>query len=190
MIHFVKQFARYPNKVGAIAASSQRLARLMMKTASNLEGARVVVEFGPGTGVFTEHILRRIPADAVFFALELNPDFAERTRKRCPTATVYNDSATNVCSYLKQHGASHCDCIISGLPWGLFEDDLQDALLDAIEGALRPGGEFLTFAYLGGPLLRAGKRFRETLPTRFRHVATTDMIWQNLPPAFVYYCRK
>ena len=73
-----------------------------------------VVEFGPGTGVFTERILAKIPAQGMFFALELNEEFIQATRQRCPTAEVIHDSATNARQHLQAHDLNHCDCIISG----------------------------------------------------------------------------
>ena len=129
MQRFLKQFIKHPRKTGAIAASSKHLARKIVATAS-LPRARVVVELGPGTGVFTELILQHLPRGAVFFALELNSGFVAETRKRCPSATVYHDSAAHIKKYLRQHGAEQCDCIISSLPWGVFEKRLQIELLE------------------------------------------------------------
>jgi phosphatidylethanolamine/phosphatidyl-N-methylethanolamine N-methyltransferase len=182
---FLKQFLLHPSATGAIAASSASLARLMVETAGVRE-AGVIVEFGPGTGVFTEEILRVRRPDADFLAMELNPEFAELVRRRCPTAQVYVDSATNTRRYLEERGHSHCDCIVSGLPWAAFPEALQDQLLDTIADVLRPGGRLVTFAYLQGVLLPAGAKFKRKLKQRFRRVSTTHTVWLNLPPAFVY----
>jgi phospholipid N-methyltransferase len=186
---FLKQFLLHPGKVGAVAPSSARLARLMVDCPA-VETVRAVVEFGSGTGVFTERLHRKAPAGAVVFSIEINETFVAATRRKCPQALVYHDSATRVGHYLRQHGLEHCDCIVSGLPWGVFEEKLQRDLLDAVLGALRPGGELRTFAYLGGPWLPAGRRFRRLARERFAHVSQSPIIWANMPPAFIYYCRK
>ena len=183
--HFLKQFLLHPSATGAIAASSNSLARLMVETAGVRE-AVVIVEFGPGTGVFTEQILRVKRPDADFLALELNPEFAAMVQQRCPSATVVVDSATHTRRYLEQRGHTHCDCIVSGLPWAAFPEALQDQLLDTILDVLRPGGRLVTFAYLQGVLLPAGAKFKQKLQRRFRRVSTTRTVWLNLPPAFVY----
>ena len=182
---FLRQFLRHPGKTGAVAPSSEGLAELITDRAGLAE-ASVIVEWGPGTGVFTEKILQKKRPDALFFALEMNPDFVATTQARCPGAQVFQDSAANTRYYLERHGLRQCDCVICGLPWAAFDESLQDALLDTLVAILRPGGRFVTFAYLQGLLMPAGRRFRRKLKSRFTHVTTTRTVWRNLPPAFVY----
>jgi len=186
---FLKHFILRPTKTGAIAPSSEGLANLIT-TAADLSNASAIIEFGSGTGVFTEKILQKISIGARFFVLEINPDFVTATRKRCPGVIVYQDSASNAKKYLHEFGLKECDCIICGLPWASFSDDLQNELLDTIIDVLKPGGRFLTFAYLQGLLLPAGMRFREKLKTRFNKVNKTRTVWLNIPPAFIYCAKK
>ena len=188
-VQFLKNFILHPNRTGAIAPSTQGLAELITDSA-DLSNARVVVELGPGTGVFTEQILQKIPKDGTFLAIEANADFAQTTRARCPAAVVQHDSAVNLKSLLEQTGFSHCDRIVSGLPWASFPDELQDKLLAAIDESLASGGRFLTFAYVFGIFLPAGRKFKKKLERVFRHVQMTRVVWLNLPPAFVYVAQK
>ena len=185
LIQFLKQFVLHTAKTGAVAPSSEGLADLITETAG-LHSASAVIEFGAGTGIFTEKILQKISDETRFFALEINPDFVKATRKRCPDAVVYQDSAANAKKYLDGLGINECDCIICGLPWAAFSEELQNELLDTIIDVLKPGGRFLTFAYLQGLLLPAGMRFKKKLSTRFNSVTKTRTIWLNFPPAFVY----
>jgi phosphatidylethanolamine/phosphatidyl-N-methylethanolamine N-methyltransferase len=188
-MQFLKQFVFNPGKTGAVAASSEGLANLITDSA-DLAHASAVIEFGPGTGVFTEKILQKINPGAAFFALEINPEFVAATRKRCPGATVHHDTAVNAPRYLADLGLDHCDSIVCGLPWAAFPEDLQTNLLTAIQDVLRPGGVFVTFAYLQGLLLPAGQRFRRKLRSAFSEVVMTRTVWLNMPPAFVYRARK
>lgn len=189
MLCFVKEFVRSPKSTGAVLASSRELAQ-NMTAAAELSTAKMIVEFGTGTGVFTEQILRQKSPESEFFGLEINPIFVRKTQQRCPSALIYQDSATNVRRYLTEHGHSGCDCIISGLPWSIFDRELQEELLQVIFDALNPGGVFVTFSYISGPLLPAGRRYNRLLPTTFTSVSRSKIIWQNLPPAFIYACRK
>jgi phospholipid N-methyltransferase len=189
LIQFIKQFVFHPTKTGAVAPSSKGLADLITNVA-DLSNTSAVIEFGPGTGVFTEKIFQKISKNTKFFALEINPDFVEATRNRCPEVIVYQDSATNAKKYLNELGLKECDCIICGLPWASFSEDLQNELLDTIIDVLKPGGKFLTFAYLQGLLLPAGMRFKKKLSARFNKVTKTRTVWLNLPPAFVYCAEK
>ena len=189
LVQFLKQFVLHTTKTGAVAPSSEGLADLITDTA-DLHNASAVIEFGTGTGVFTEKILQKIHDETRFFALEINSDFVKVTRKRCPEVVVYQDSAANAKKYLDELGINECDCIICGLPWAAFSEELQNELLDTIIDILGPGGKFLTFAYLQGLLLPAGMRFKRKLSTRFNSVTKTRTVWLNFPPAFVYCAEK
>jgi len=188
-LQFLREFLRAPGTIGAVTPSSVHLAKAMVEEIG-LEQARAVVEFGPGTGVFTEQILRSIPPDCRFFAIEQNPSMASVLRKKLPRLVIFEDSAVNVRSLCAAQGIGEVDCILSGLPWASFDNALQDRLLEAIRDVLVPGGRFATFAYLQGLLLPAGMRFREKLRSTFSEVRQSPIIWRNLPPAFVYRCRK
>ena len=91
---------------------------------------------------------------------------------------------------LEETGLGAIDSIVCGLPWAVFDEELQDSLLNATLDSLKPGGQFATFAYLQGLLLPAGKRFKEKLAQSFSKVETSPTVWRNLPPAFVYRCTK
>jgi phosphatidylethanolamine/phosphatidyl-N-methylethanolamine N-methyltransferase len=179
------EFVRRPASVGAVAESSRRLAELITD-AAGLAGASVVVEFGPGTGAFTEVILRKVDPGTTFLAIETNESLAAVTRRRCPGARVVHASAESVRTHLEACGLASCDCIVSGLPFASFPAAQQDAILAAVRDVLSPGGRFVTFAHVGGALLPAGRRFRARLRETFADVSSTRTIWRNIPPAFVY----
>jgi phospholipid N-methyltransferase len=186
----VVRFVQSPARTGAIAASSGTLSELITEEANLRDRVNAVVEFGPGTGVFTRQILMKIRPGTTFFALELDPYFAAETRKNCPTAVVYEDCAINVRKYLAMHGVEQCDRIVSGLPWATLKGDFQEQLLAETYDVLSPGGRFVTFAYLQGLLLPSGQRFRKMLRRYFKSVSLTRIVWLNAPPAFVYCADK
>lgn len=188
-IGFVKQFIRRPQHVGAVAPSSKFLAQRVMRVARVSE-ANAIVEFGPGNGCLTEVILQTMKPGAQFFAIEINPDFVKAVQKRCPGANVIHDSAENTRKHLEAMGLDGCDAIVSGLPWTLFNGDLQDRLLDAVYDVLRPGGRFVTFMYLMSPFFPSGKKFEQRLRKRFSKVSKTRLVWRNVPPAFAYCVEK
>lgn len=147
-----------------------------------------VVEFGPGTGVFTEGIVDRLKEDAKFFAIERSPELAAITRKRCPSVTVYEDSVVNVVSLCEREAMDKIDVVICGLPWASFSESLQSEILDAMLEMLPEEGQFATFAYWQGVVLPAGRRFSRRLRRTFSRVERSHTVWKNLPPAFVYRC--
>lgn len=189
ILEYLRQSLVHPTKTGSIAPSCEELSQLITNTV-DLRNAQTIIEFGSGTGVFTEKILNKIDDDATFFALEINPRFVEATKMRCPKAIVYNDSAENAQQHMEKHGVNSCDYVISGLPWVVFDSKLQDRLLSTVWEILKPGGSLLTMAYLHGLLFPAAQTFRQKLYQRFSYVTKTKTVWSNLPPAFVYCAKK
>lgn len=189
LFRMLDQFVKAPRDTGSIVPSSQHLAKALLDEA---EIARwdTVVEFGPGTGVFTEHLVNMVANNAVFFAMEINPFLARQTRLRCPQAQIHTASATDVVDYLGRHGLRHCDCIVSSLPWGSLKPALQDAIFAATLDALPSGGRFVTFTYAGVPWMPAGRAFKRRLDANFSHVHTSPVVWRNFPPALVYSCTR
>ena len=187
---FLKEAVVANRSTGAIAPSSRFLADAVTDIAGVPRG-KVIVEYGPGTGVFTEVILSKKQPDAHFIAMEVNPGFVEATRSRCPQATVIHDGAQHAARYLREAGHEHCDTIVSGLPWTNFDEALQDEILNATYDVLAPGGRFVTFAYLFSPLMPGGRRFlKHKLPAKFGKVSETRVVWANLPPCAVYAADK
>lgn len=186
---FLKEFFRAPHKIGAVAPSGGILAREIVRIA-NVAESSVIVEYGAGTGAFTEEILIRKSPEASFLAIECNPSLVEVLKEKFPDLTILHNSVENTPHLLQQFRLVHADCIVSGLPWSSFSSDLQDRLLRATLQALRPGGIFATFAYTTSLLLPSGIRFRRKINKLFTSVATSQVIWNNLPPAIIYQCRK
>jgi len=186
---FIKEFMRRPGATGAIAPSSSFLAK-RLTSIIDLTEASTVVEYGPGTGSVTHQIKRQLPADAHFFAVERNKGFSKSFRKRHPEVSLHHDCVTNIRDICNQENVDQIDCIVSGLPWTWFSDDLQNEILDATMSVLKSQGQFVTFAYLHGLLLPSARRFRTKLNAYFSQVELTRTVWLNMPPAICYSCRR
>jgi phosphatidylethanolamine/phosphatidyl-N-methylethanolamine N-methyltransferase len=188
-LHFLKAFLRKPITVGAPCPSSPALARAMLHDC-DLKNAQTVVELGPGTGAFTRLILDRIGSRTLFLALELDAACVKRLREELDGLEVHLDSAEHLENYLRQHGGRHADYIISGLPWSNMRRQIQDRILEVVVNSLAPKGVFTTFAYVHAAWLPTALRFRKRLKEHFSSVKTSRIVWRNLPPAYVYRCRR
>ena len=180
---------RDPRQTGAILPSGPALCR-QLATDAGVKDAATVLEIGTGTGVVTEEIARQMSADSRLVSIEINPAFATVARAKVPTADIVIESAVNAPAILAERGYEHCDCVVSGLPWAVFPDQLQDDLLDAVNESLRRGGAFVTFAYVHGLKMAAARRFRDRLSDHFGRVERSRVVWANVPPAIVYRVRK
>ena len=188
-LKFFTQFIINPARTGAVLPSSDGLFEYMTDLAG-LNDVSTVIELGSGTGVITEKIMRKKAESTTFFALEINPAFVEATKNKCPDAIVYQSSAENVMKHLEMHGESGCDRIISSLPWSTFKGETQQLILDSIYDVLNPGGIFLTYAYVLGVVAPAAWRFKKKLYAKFDRVETSRIVWNNIPPAFIYISKK
>jgi len=186
---FLKGYLAAPKEVGAFAPSSIHLAEVLTE-AAHVSKADTVVEYGPGTGVFTEVIARKCKPQAKFLSIELCENFVHVARQRCPHVNVIHGSAVDTRKYLEQYGLHSCDCIVSGLPFANFEGELQDKLLEVSLDVLRPGGIFVTFGYFFSPYLPKGMRLRRKLQQNFKNVERLPIVWRNAPPAFAYRAVK
>ena len=183
----LKTFLQQPSNIGAIAPSSVGLVSTMIES-FDWENVQSAIEYGPGTGVFTERILKTMQEGTHFFAIEQSATMVEATLQRCPEVKIYQESVTNVQELCLKESIQNVDAIISGLPWASFPDDLQNEIMQTMTRVLRPGGTFATFAYWQGLALPAGQRFASRLRSTFSRVQRSPTVWKNLPPAFVYRC--
>jgi phosphatidylethanolamine/phosphatidyl-N-methylethanolamine N-methyltransferase len=188
-LQFIVAFVARPDVVGAIAPSSTSLCRMMVDWIE-WDHVLTILEYGPGTGVCTAHIVSRIQPGARFLAIEINAAFVSMLRHRFPQVQIHQESVLTVKKLCDVEGISEVDAIISGLPWACFSAAEQGRYLDATLTVLRPGGQFVTFAYLSGLLLAAGQHFRRQLYQRFSAVHRSRVVWRNVPPAFVYRCYR
>lgn len=186
---FLQRFFRDPRSVGAVAPSSRFLARKMVEPIRWRAGVKIV-EFGPGTGPFTDEIARRLPAGAQYLGIERDPVFAELLRRRFPHLDFVCESVEGLVGILEERDLLPVDHIISGLPFASLPVEVSSRILDAIEGALANGATFTTFQYLHAYGLPAARRFRREMRRRLGALRSARLEFRNLPPAFVFTWRK
>ncbi len=186
---FLKQLFTNPGATGAILPSSEGLSRKMVEFAAPKPDA-VIAEFGPGTGAVTGIILNSLRAEQRFFAIEVNENFARTLKTRFSDLHLHVGCASEVAAFCAKERVDRVDCVISGLPWAIFPDELQTRILKGMTDVMPKGGVFVTFAYLQGLVMPAGRLFKQKLKTHFSRVENSGVVWKNMPPAIVYRCLK
>ncbi|MCL2204324.1 MAG: methyltransferase domain-containing protein [Defluviitaleaceae bacterium] len=180
MRFFLHYLAR-PRFVGAVAPSSRFLARKMVKPI-DFEKARCVVEFGPGTGVFTDEILRRRRAETVVVAIERDAHFSALLQKKyagMENVHIINGSAEHVGVYLAQREIAQADYIVSGLPFASLPPEASQRILTQARAFLHKDGRFVTFQY---------SMYRRAFIAGFFDSIEITREFRNLPPAYVFSC--
>jgi len=181
-ILFLKQFLDRPAMVGSVIPTSRATIRALLDPVDWAE-VRCVVEYGPGTGVFTREILRRIGPDARLIAIDTSERFIRYLRAAItdPRLDCVHGSAADIEAILAERGIAQADHVISGLPFSTLPRTVAHAIMDATHRAIRPGGAFLIYQY---------SRFvLPFLSTRFAHVERSRA-WRCVPPACLFWAWK
>ena len=71
---FLQRFLKEKKSIGAMAPSSKFLATKMLEKV-HFKTANIIVELGPGTGIFTEQIISSMCENARLIIIELDEVF-------------------------------------------------------------------------------------------------------------------
>jgi len=172
---FLRRWVARPLRVGAIAPSSAKLAKLI--TAEVRASMAPVLELGPGTGVFTAALLARGVAPQDLIVVERDAEFARHLRRRFPGVHVLHGCATSLdAATLPEVGA-----VVSGLPLRAMAADAIQAVLDGCFRRLGADGCVHQFTY--GWRSPVPAFVLDSLGLRAQ---CTGRVWRNLPPAAVW----
>lgn len=175
---FSRNFIKHPKMLGSVIPSSRFLIQQVLKRV-DWDRARVFVEYGPGVGTITRHVLKRMHRDAQVVVLETNADFVDYLRGAIPDPRLHvvHGSAADVERVLEEKGLGKADYAISGIPFSTMPAELREQIVQSTRDAIRPGGAFLVYQF--SSKVRADlERTFDTLQTSFEPL--------NVPPAHVF----
>lgn len=181
LINFLIEYFKSPRTIGAVAPSSERLAKKMVRDI-DFENAESIVEYGPGTGVFTDKLVERKKQDTLLILLECNKEFCKQLEDKYNghnNIIVINDSAENVDKYLNKYKINKVDYVVSGLPFASLPKNTSNKILKKTRTILKKNGLFITFQYT---LLK-----KEFITGYFRKIDIERVVF-NIPPAYVLKC--
>jgi len=167
---------------GSLLPSSKYLGESILRQVKMIDGV-FIVELGAGTGAFTRMIISRMPENARLIVFEINPIMVGHLRQHIidQRVTIIDDDAVKMREYLKRFGRRQPDYIISGIPIGNYSKSARDTLLTTIHDSMGEHSLFLQFQYLLASLVPIKKVFDARI---------VSYEYRNIPPAFIYGCRK
>jgi len=183
VVKFLVEYIKSPRTIGAVVPSSDRLARKMVSSIE-FDTAKCIVEYGPGTGVFTDKLVERKNEDTILVLIEYNKEFCkqlEEKYKEDDNIILINASAENIDKYLKEYNINKVDYIVSGLPFASLPQNVSNKILENTIKILEKDGMFITFQYT---LLR--KKFI----TKYFKKIDLEKVVCNVPPAYVLKCHN
>jgi phosphatidylethanolamine/phosphatidyl-N-methylethanolamine N-methyltransferase len=175
---FIRALLADPSRVSAIAPSGAALARLITSEISATTGG--VLELGPGTGVFTDALLKRGVSPNNLTLIEYGAEFARLLQARFPGLRILQMDACQ----LGMHDlfeAEPAGAVVSGLPFLSMPVENVAAIIGGAFGNLRSDGAFYQFTY--GLRCPVPKAVLEQLDLE---AICIGRAFCNLPPAAVY----
>ncbi|WP_028392568.1 class I SAM-dependent methyltransferase [Bacillus cihuensis] len=181
VFRFIQQYFKHPRFVGAMIPSSKELAKQMVAPIC-FEKATCIIEYGPGTGVFTEEIIKNKHPETILLVIEVNESFYRILKdkyKHMDKVFIVHGSAEDVAHIKEQYAISKVDYIVSGLPFTSLPLMISRNILQQTNKILTKEGKFITFQY--------SKVKQNFFRTFFGNIQIKKVYW-NVPPAFVFTC--
>jgi phospholipid N-methyltransferase len=181
-LQFLRGFLKHPVMVGSVIPSSRILIDKMLQPVDWAD-CKLFVEYGPGVGTFTQHILDRLAPDATLLTIDTNPDFTDYLGRKIRDSRLIavTGSAAEVREIMADAGFDKADFILSGLPFSTLPPGIGEKIAEETFEALRPGGAFLVYQF--------SPKVREFIAPHFTRI-DRGFEWRNVPPATLFWAWK
>ena len=179
---FIGQWLKNPLQTGAIMPSGKELAALMVRDV--VPNARRVIEFGGGTGAFTQALLDHGVPPEQLEVVEINSDFAANLRNRFTGVNVIEASAAALSGHVTGALGSYA-YVVSGLPLLSIPKPIREAIIAQAFELLRPKGAFIQFSY--SPRCQVSKDVLSAHGLAAKKIGSTS---KNIPPAYVFWITR
>ena len=180
-------------QTAAIRPSSRFLVDAMLEPLPVSE-AQYVVELGPGTGVFTRQLLKRMSKDSKLLAFEINPKFTDYLSRNFSDSRleILNSCAGSVGDELIRRRWSRVDVVVTSLGFGLMSNEKIHEIFTGLMPFMDRNSMLSLFQYVHQMKYLDGRISRFDVSTLlskyFRHIDRRTVL-RNLPPAFIFTCR-
>lgn len=178
MLNFIRNFIKNPKYTGAIAPSGKDLTQKMLEDI-DFKTCNILVEYGAGTGVFTEKIIKEKNDDSLFLVFEVNQEFFKNLKNLYgdkKNVILINDNVENIEFYLDKFGIRKVDYIISGLPFTSLPINISEKILKTSAKILNQKGYFITFQY---------SLLKKNLLNKYFNNIKIKRSYFNIPPAYI-----
>jgi phospholipid N-methyltransferase len=172
----IREFIK-DKKVGAAFSTGKHVIKKMLGNI-DFDKANSLVEYGPGKGVITKHLLERMRKDAVLFVFETNEMFIKEllniSDKRL---VIINEGAEDARTILKnRYKINKVDYVISTIPFTFFDRRKRKRIITKTYNMLNENGKFITYQYSGLIYQLLKQKFQQTQ-------CIAALI--NIPPAII-----
>ena len=200
---FVKQFGARFETTGSIVPSSRFVAKAITRYVQQRGDEPIrILECGPGTGPFSDFIVRLLQPGDAYHLVELNENFVDLLHQRFAREAHWTcvKEMTEIFNLPIQdfNPDEKYDYIISGLPHINFPTEVVEQITASYFKLLKPGGMLSYFEYMYVRPLRKmvtlgndRRRVREVNAIMEghigRHRVRRESILINVPPVWVQH---
>lgn len=202
---FVKQFGTRFETTGSLMPSSRFVAKAITRFVQQRGKDSIrILECGPGTGPFSDRIVRLLQPGDAYHLVELNENFVAVLRQRFAEEQhwMHVKEMTEIFALPLQdfNPDEKYDFIISGLPHINFPTQVVEEITASYFKLLKPGGMLSYFEYMYVRPIRKmvtlgnnRRRVREVNAIMEghigRHRVRRESILINVPPVWVQHLR-
>ena len=145
-INFLKTFVRDRN-VGALTITSRFVIQEVLKYIP--VSVRTIVECGPGEGVVTRALLKRLAPEGVCLAIETNKEFVSLLHERIhdPRLQIVHGYAQDMITHADTHDIGSVDLIVASIPFSFLMPSDRLRIVGDAHKLLAPKGKLIIFNY-------------------------------------------
>ena len=178
-ISFLTQSLKDFRTTGSFLPSQRFLIKKLIEPVD--KDASCIIELGAGEGCVTRGLEKKICSETLVLSFEVNPKLIALNRSTRPNTILIEDLAQNIKHHIHKHNIAHIDYVISSLPLASLGKDETREILSIIAQNMTSEGKFIQYQY---SLLN-----KKDLEKHFSDICI-QFVPLNLPPAFVYICKK
>jgi len=181
-LNFFK-IALLDGQIGAMTRSSKYVVKAILRNFNNQPLSKVM-EYGPGDGVVTKEILKRMPRDGKLIAVETNPKFIKVLRGiNDSRLKIIEGTAQKISEKLKQDHYLNVNLVISSIPLSILSAADRERLVSNTFYMLKESGKFIVFQYSPIMLKLLSQYFgKKNIKTKLE--------LRNVPPIFIMSAQK
>jgi len=173
----IKDFIK-DKKVGAAFSTTKYVIKKMIGNI-DFDKAKILLEYGPGKGVITKHLLELMHEDAILYVFETNDGFIKELLNISDRRlVVVNADAEYARTILKnRYKINTVDYVISTIPFTFFDRRKRKRVITKTYNLLNENGKFITCQYSGLIYQLIKQKFYQT-----RVIAALI----NIPPVIIF----
>ena len=172
---FFKNFIKNPLRNASVIPSSKAATKAILR-GIDFDTIDVIVELGPGSGVFTKEIIAQAKPSAKIVVLELEASYLSMLQQKFGDRILLEHASAHLLQdVMKKHGLDKVDLIVSGLPF--LKGEIKEKVDQTIMNFAEEGTIYRFFTYMP-PIM---KKVYKSMPIEKKNLEV-----RNVPPFWVY----